>query len=210
MLPDSMKKSFNEDFILLDSHRDLTKEKITSIDPKYIFFPHWSNIIKEEIYSHYNCIVFHMTDLPYGRGGSPLQNLIVKGHKKTMISAIKCEAGLDTGPVYLKKPLNLEGSAKDIFNRSTSVIQEMIISIIKNNYKPKPQVGKVVNFKRRKPSDGDWSKVKSLEEVYNFIRMLDSEDYPSAFVNIGEFKLEFSEAIKSSTTLKATVVISKS
>ena len=46
-----------------------------------------------------------MTDLPYGRGGSPLQNLIVRGHKHTMISAIKCVKELDAGPIYLKKPL---------------------------------------------------------------------------------------------------------
>ena len=65
------------------------------------------NIIPKKIYSNYDCIVFHMTDLPYGRGGSPLQNLIVRGHKETKISALNVQSGLDTGDIYLKKKLIL-------------------------------------------------------------------------------------------------------
>ncbi len=57
-----------------------------------------------------------MTDLPYGRGGSPLQNLIQRGHTSTMLTALRCGAGLDTGDVYLKQPLSLHGSAEEIFS----------------------------------------------------------------------------------------------
>ena len=46
-----------------------------------------------------------MTDLPYGRGGSPLQNLIARGFLETKISAILVEKQLDAGPVYLKMEL---------------------------------------------------------------------------------------------------------
>ena len=42
-----------------------------------------------EIIRNYECICFHETDLPFGRGGSPIQNLIVRGFKTTKISAIK-------------------------------------------------------------------------------------------------------------------------
>ena len=44
-----------------------------------------------------------MTDLPFGRGGSPLQNLIVRGFEETMTSAIKVTKGIDTGDIYLKE-----------------------------------------------------------------------------------------------------------
>ena len=46
-----------------------------------------------------------MTDLPFGRGGSPLQNLIERGIKQTKISAIKCVKELDGGDIYLKRDL---------------------------------------------------------------------------------------------------------
>jgi methionyl-tRNA formyltransferase len=53
--------------------------------------------------------------LPYGRGGSPLQNLIDLGHKDTFVSALKMTEELDAGAIYLKKPLSLEGLAEEIY-----------------------------------------------------------------------------------------------
>ncbi|MFM7827709.1 MAG: methionyl-tRNA formyltransferase, partial [Acidimicrobiaceae bacterium] len=35
---------------------------------------------------------------------------------------------------------------------------------------------------------------KSAAELYDFIRMLDAEGYPHAFINAGEFKVEFRNA----------------
>ena len=58
-----------------------------------------------------------MTDLPYGRGGSPLQNLIIRGHRDTQLTALKCEENVDEGPVYAKTPLSLSGSAEEILAR---------------------------------------------------------------------------------------------
>ncbi|MDC0865587.1 methionyl-tRNA formyltransferase, partial [bacterium] len=110
-LPNSLFKKLDKKFIGIDNVDQLNIVNLNKIKPHYIFFPHWSNIIKEDIYKNYNCIIFHMTDLPYGRGGSPLQNLIIRGHKDTMITAIRCMKGLDAGPIYIKKPLSLEGSA---------------------------------------------------------------------------------------------------
>ena len=109
-------KSINWHYIDKKSH--FTLEIIVSINPCKIFIPHWSYIIPESIFKNYECIVFHMTDLPFGRGGSPLQNLIVRGFKETMITAIKVEKGIDTGDIYIKKPLNLSGTAYEIFLKS--------------------------------------------------------------------------------------------
>ena len=80
----------------------LTSEVVESINPKWIFVPHWSHLIPESIWGSWPTVIFHMTDLPYGRGGSPLQNLIRRGHISTMLSALRCGSGLDTGDIYLK------------------------------------------------------------------------------------------------------------
>lgn len=80
--------------------------------------------------------MFHMTDLPYGRGGSPLQNLIVRGHKEIMISALRVEKGLDAGDIYMKKPLSLEGTAEEIFIRANDIIEDMIEELILKNTPP--------------------------------------------------------------------------
>lgn len=63
---------------LISEKRQLTLKNLKKFNHSYIFFPHWSWIIPPEIYNNFNCIVFHMTDLPFGCGGSPLQNLLVR------------------------------------------------------------------------------------------------------------------------------------
>ena len=98
-------------WFLIEKKENLTPERLRQHNPRYVFFPHWSWIIPRDVYEHYECVVFHMTDLPYGRGGRPLQNLIVRGHKETKISALRVEAGIDTGDIYLKRDLSLAGTA---------------------------------------------------------------------------------------------------
>jgi len=104
---------------LITDKDQLSAEYLQKLQPDYVFFPHWSHILKPEIFNSFKCIMFHMTDLPYGRGGSPLQHLIVRGHKETKISAFLCDGGIDSGPVYLKKDLELDGTAKELLLRAT-------------------------------------------------------------------------------------------
>lgn len=188
-------------------NENFNNEELKKIKPKFIFIPHWSKIIPSEIYLNYECILFHMTNLPYGRGGSPLQNLIIKGHKKTKISAIKVSKGIDEGPIYLKAPLDLNGTAFDIFKRSSEVIYKMIIEIIENSIYPKPQKGQPTIFKRRHPKESDISELNSLDKIYDYIRMLDCEGYPNAFIEFNDIKYEFHNVKKNKNYLEANVRI---
>lgn len=176
------------------SQDELTPERLDGIQPDYVVFPHWSWIIPAAIHTRFPCVIFHMTDLPYGRGGSPLQNLIVRGHTDTVLTALRCEAGLDTGDVYLKRPLSLAGTAEEILVRAASLMEDMIVEIVERKPHPVPQVGAAVTFTRRRPEDGNIALARSLEQVYNFIRMLDAEGYPKAFSRVGDLSLEFSDA----------------
>lgn len=201
----------NDNWIYIEKKDDLTKKNIKSLKPNFIFIPHWSYIIKKEIYDSYNCIVFHMTDLPFGRGGSPLQNLISRGIDNTKISAIKVVKELDAGPVYLKKDLNLNGSAEEIFLRANGVIFNMIEEIIRNNIKPISQKGEILKFSRRKPKMSEINEnINNTEFLYNHIRMLDAEGYPKAYIETEFFKFEFDRAsLKSNETIMANVRIIK-
>lgn len=201
----------NERWVLIQDKNDFTFEWLSSIRPDKIFIPHWSHLIPKTIYENFNCVVFHMTDLPFGRGGSPLQNLIVRGYKTTKISAIKVEKGIDTGAIYLKKGIKLSGSASEIFKRSIPIIESMINEIIDNRIVPIPQKGEIVEFKRRKPEEGNIGLLYEMEEVYNYIRMLDCEGYPPAFIETLNFKIEFTSAIwdKENNRISADVRITK-
>lgn len=200
----------DDNWFLISSKDNFNIYNLKKINPDKIFIPHWSYIIPELIFKSYECIVFHMTDLPYGRGGSPLQNLILLGHKNTKISALQVENGIDTGDIYLKKDLSLNGSAQDIYHRSNDVICEMIVEIVKKNPTPIRQKGKPTIFKRRKPLMSNMKDVESLDEVYDFIRMLDADGYPPAFLETSNCKFEFRKVSKQNdNTLEAYVRIIK-
>ena len=179
--------------ILIDNKEQLNFEFIKSINPKWIFVPHWSFIIPKKIWHSWPTIIFHMTDLPEGKGGSPLQNLISKGYSDTKITAIKCSDKLDGGDIFLKENLPLFGTAEEIFIRANSTIEKMIFKIIKNCPVPYPQKGKGSTFHRRDISDSNLNKCLegSKEDWFNTIRMLDAEGYPHAYIETNGMKLEF-------------------
>jgi methionyl-tRNA formyltransferase len=186
----------------------LTYDVLMEFNPRYIFFPHWSWIIPEIIYENFECVVFHMTDLPFGRGGSPLQNLIVRGIYQTKISAIRVVERLDAGPVYLKRYLNLEGSAEKIFKRASEIIfKDMLPCIIKNKPVPVPQKGEIIKFRRRRPEDGNIANLSGNSKVYDYIRMLDAEGYPSAFLETPTLTIEFTNAKMGKDSVLATARI---
>jgi len=190
-------------FELISTPRDLTVERLSAINPRFVFFPHWSHRIEPGIHKQFECVVFHMTDLPFGRGGSPLQNLIVRGIYVTKISAFQCVDEMDAGPIYLKRPLSLHGSAEEIFIRTSGTIADMIVEILASLPAPTPQAGSPTLFDRRTPEDGDLASARSLEQAFDMIRMLDAEGYPNAFLKVGPFKIEFTRAAKKTDQLFA-------
>ena len=196
-------------FHLITRKEDLTPERLRGISPRYVFFPHWSYLIPAAIHQGWECVIFHMTDLPYGRGGSPLQNLIQRGHRATQLTALRCVAELDAGPIYLKRPLCLEGSATEIFLRAAGLIEDMIETIIREAPEPQPQQGDPVIFSRRKPAESDLSQapIQNLTDFFDFIRMLDAEGYPRAFLDLHGHRIELSRVHQEQDRLVGTFVL---
>lgn len=195
-------------WFLVTQKEELSLEFIDKVNPRYIFFPHWNWIVPDAILSKYESVCFHMTDVPYGRGGSPLQNLIIRGHKETKLTALKMSSELDAGPVYLQEVLSLHGSAQEIFNRTAPQIMNLAFKIADTNPEPKEQTGDVSIFERRKPSDSEIIEGLELEQLYDFIRMLDADTYPKAFLNFKGYHFEFDKAHLDSTgKVEARVII---
>jgi methionyl-tRNA formyltransferase len=206
-LTDALHASTAQRFELISQSHELTFENLEKLNPRYIFFPHWSQAIPASVFQNFECVIFHMTDLPFGRGGSPLQNLIARGIYETQISALKCEEDIDAGPIYLKHPLSLHGTAEEIYLRASEVIEKMITEIVERNPAPIAQAGEPTFFRRRRPDQGNLLEAKSLNKIFDLIRMLDADGYPSAFINIGNLRLEFRRATRTSDNIIADVTI---
>jgi len=182
------------EIVRVREREELSPELLAPLAPEYVFLPHWSWLVPPAVHERHACVIFHMTDLPYGRGGSPLQNLVVRGHRETMMTALRCVAEMDAGPVYLKRPLSLDGTAEQILVRASTLIGEMIVEIVARRPEPLPQRGEPVLFKRRRPQDGSLLGIADPAQAYDWIRMLDADGYPRAFLDAGALRLEFEEA----------------
>ena len=85
----------------------------------------------------------------------------------------------------------------------------MIGSITKKKkIRTSPQVGKTTFFKEEeKDSIININKINNISKLYNFIRMLDAEDYPLANIKIGNLRLYFENAKKFKNKLIAQITV---
>ena len=183
-----------KNFHLITKKESLTYSKIKKITPKYIFFPDWSWIVPENIIKDFDCVCFHESNLPKFRGGSPLQNQIISGIKKTKTTAFLMNSMIDGGDLIMQKDLSLTGNISDIFERMKKNDFEMICQIIQGKFRRRKQKGIASFYKRRNPKQSELKNLNfSNEYLYNFIRML-SDPYPNAFLRIGKKKIIFKNA----------------
>lgn len=188
-----LKKKY-KNFVLIDSNDKLTLSKIKKINPKFIFFPDWSWIVPNEIVKLNNCICLHESNLPKFRGGSPIQNQIIKGIEKTKTTAFLMNSKLDAGDILLQQDLSLKGSLGDVLSRMEKNDYEIICKIIQGKFKRRKQRGVPSFYKRRTPEQSELINLNYPKSyMYNFIRML-ADPYPNAFIKIGKRKIIFKSA----------------
>lgn len=188
--------------------QELSLDYLDQLSPRYIFFLHWSHIVPKAITDKYECVCFHPSHLPYGRGGTPIQNLIVRGFRDTYLTAFRMTGELDAGPIYYQEPLSLRGSLYTIFKREMWLAQEIIYRIIKENPIPSPQEGEPTVFSRRKPEDSDLQAV-AFDNLYDLIRMLDAPGYPHAFIETEDARIKLTGVRRVGSRLIAKAVIEK-
>jgi len=81
----------------------------------------------------------------------------------------------------------------------------MIEQIILKEPEPYPQEGDIVSFQRRTENQSDIVDLKTLEDIYDHIRMLDAPSYPKAFIATDTYKIEFKNVRKREECLEAVV-----
>lgn len=193
--------------IEIKTKADLNLELLEKINPRYIFFPHWNWKVDSEIFERYECVVFHTAPLPFGRGGSPIQNLILRNIEKTPVCALRMTEILDGGPIYDSIEVSLDGTITDIFSKIAVCVEKIIIKICQENIEPIEQSGTVVSFNRLTYVDNELKSEYSIKELYDRIRMVDGLDYQRAYLNFGKNKIEFTEAHLDKNCLIAKIKI---
>lgn len=187
-------------------------KKINIIKPKIIFFLFWSKKISKKLFSNYLCIQFHSSNLPQFRGGSPIQNQILKKIYQTKLSAFRINNTIDGGDVCMKSNISLNGKAKDIYVSVEKKALEMIKKLSKKKKIIfKKQIGMPSFYLRRKASQSNINYVinKNINSIYDFVRMLDADGYPRAFLKMGNKKIEMYDVSCKSNSVLGKFLIRK-
>ena len=182
--------SKDHDVELID-HKGVLGCGLDRIEPDWVFVFHWSHIISKSIYSKHKCVAFHTGNLPGDRGGSPVQNQILRGTRFSRVNAIVVQDPVDSGAVYCSKEITLQGTLSDIWDSITDSVYDLIQVCIKTNPTPIEQVGEESTYKRKKDNI---LKLTTVESIYDQIRMLDGEGYPNTCLEINGFRLDLSRA----------------
>ena len=133
----------------------------------YLFLLNWSRKIPASVANEIEIVNFHCTPLPYGRGGGPIENMILRGHETTVVTAHRVVEELDAGPIYTQsEPLSLFGSKDQIRARFVDPVVRMIQTIVTKRPTPVDQAGDPVYF-RRLPED---EMARFWEERRNAVR----------------------------------------
>lgn len=134
---------------------------------------------------HHHNIVVHASDLPKGKGFSPLSYQIMEGKDEIVLTLFEAVEELDAGPYYLKENLKFDGTEllDELRNIMAIKINKMCSFFVEhvNELEPKPQVGEETIYKRITRKDNALDINKTIKEQFNHLRIADNEKYPLWF-----------------------------
>ena len=85
------------------------ENELKQINPDIIVVVAYGRVLPEYIlnYPKYGCINVHASLLPYYRGAAPIQWCIINGEKKSGVTTMYMEKGLDTGDMLVQEELEI-------------------------------------------------------------------------------------------------------
>lgn len=166
----SIVRSLNEliggDILFLISCHDLTSEKHRNL---------------------YNAsLVIHASDLPEGKGWSPHIWQILDGKKNIVVSLIEAQESIDSGDIWKKVVLPLEGHelSNEINDKLFQIESDLMNFAIENIAVIQPERqkdNKGISYSRRTPADSRIDPNKTIAEQFDILRVSDFERYPAFF-----------------------------
>jgi methionyl-tRNA formyltransferase len=141
-------------------------------------------------------LVLHASDLPNNRGWSPHIWAVVNGDSKLTVSLLEAEDKVDTGRIWKKMDIQLDGS--ELYDEINEKLFDSELQLISwacqnmNTVEPQKQENIKSNYLRqRTPNDSEIDIEKSLKEQFNQLRVCDPERYPAYFyLNNCKYKLK--------------------
>lgn len=155
---------------------------------EFLFLVSCTDIINQEIRSRFkHCLVLHASDLPKGRGWSPHIWGVVNGENLLTLSLLEAEDKVDSGRIWLKTHIKLDGSElfdeinNKLFTAEVELIQRAVNEL--ETIIPYEQDSDIspYYFPKRLPEDSRININDTILNQFNLFRVCDSERFPAFF-----------------------------
>lgn len=132
-------------------------------------------------------LVVHESDLPRGRGWSPMTWQVLEGAERIPVTLLEAVDAVDAGPIYLQEYFELEGhELVDELRTLQGECTRRLCRRFVDEY-PEPvrearqQVGEPSWYPRRGPADSALDPEQPLGTQFDSLRVADNERYPAFF-----------------------------
>jgi len=173
------------------------REVIAGVKPDLLVVVAFGRILPKELLEMplIKAINVHASLLPRYRGPAPIQWAIIKGEKETGVTTMMMDAGLDTGDILLKQPVQIapEDNAATLHDKLATegacLLLETLEKLAIGSLTPTPQDPSAASYvPMLKKKDGHINWKLPAEDIANFIRGINP--WPGAFTFCGDTRLK--------------------
>jgi methionyl-tRNA formyltransferase len=155
-------------------------------DQDLVFILGYTKILKKDfLKSNKMNLVVHESDVPKGKGFSPVQWQILEGAKSIPVCLIEADINVDSGDILAKDKFDLSGHELygEIRRKQAFATIKIIDNFLKNypNYSRMKQIGKETFYPKRTIEDGELDINKSIKSQFNLLRIGNNDAWPSFF-----------------------------
>ncbi len=176
-------------------------EQIRAMNADIAVLAAYGKIISQQIIDIFplGIINVHPSMLPKYRGPTPIESAILNGDDTTGVSIMKLTSGMDEGPIYGQKSLQI-GDDEDKFDlyahiskTSETLFFGLFQSILEGSLQPQPQSKKGITYCRlidKKDGIIDWN--KSAIDIVNEVRAY--KNWPQSKTKLGNIDVIVTDA----------------
>ena len=174
-------------------------ETFKEIDCDIFVTASYGKILPKELLDMKLCINVHPSMLPKYRGATPIQTALLNGDKRTGVSIMKTDVGMDNGDILLQREVEIydEDDYNTLMPRLAEVGAELLLQALSEIE------NKTANFIKQEDKKATFTKLikkedalldfnKSAEELVNQVRAY--VENPTAYFFLGEDRIKVYKA----------------
>ncbi len=167
------------------------RERLAGLQADYFVVAAYGMILSPKMLAvpRLGCVNVHASLLPRYRGAAPIHWAIVRGERRSGVSIMEMDAGMDTGPTLLTRGIDMDpretaGSLHDrLAPLGAELLLEALDGLVSGQVKPRPQPDEDATYAPMlAKGDGEIDWHRPAHEVDCWIRGMDP--WPGAFTQL--------------------------